>query len=786
MNKHHKVLELDKILTMLSQKTTFKDACEQALNIEPSTNINEVKHILSQTNDAHMLIGRFGSPSFGSAKNVTNSLARANAGATLGMLELLRIAEVLRVIRSVTSWRSKSAGIKTSLDIIFESLVSNKFLEERITSCILSEDEIADNASSTLLNIRRKILSATAKAKSVLEKMIRSQTHQKHLQDAIITIRSDRYVVPVKAEFRSNISGLVHDTSASGATVFIEPMGVVEANNEIKVLRIKENEEIERILYELSMMCGEFADQIIGSYENLITLNVIFAKANLAYDMKAVIPKINDNGFINIKRGRHPLIDKNVVVPTDINLGLDFDTLVITGPNTGGKTVCLKTLGLFTLMAMCGLMIPAYDDSELSLFDNILADIGDEQSIEQSLSTFSSHMTNISKILKIANNKSLVLIDELGAGTDPIEGAALAISILENLRKNGAKIASTTHYAEIKSYALRTARVENACCEFDVTTLSPTYKLLIGVAGKSNAFEISKRLGISDDIINNARDLVSSEDKNFENVMEQLEVKRQELEKRLQNAQNEISKAKQDRITAKKELEDAKKKAEKELKKAQAEASAITSKTKAQAFAIIDELDEIKKKKEKLSNDNKAKLTAGIKSMENFSDPVVTKKNENYKLPRELKVGDSVLIVDIEETGMILSTKDKQGNVTVQIGLIKTKTKESNLRLVENNKQQNKPKPKSRNVKSIGVTKAVTEVSLRGMTAFDAIIELDNAIDSAILSNIGQITIIHGKGTGVLRREVHMHLKAHKAIKSYRLGVFGEGGDGVTIATLKN
>ena len=788
MNKHHKVLELDKILNMLALETSCQDALKQALEIEPVYTLREVQELQSETNDAHMLIGRFGAPSFGGVKNVINSLARAKAGASLTMAELLSIAEVLRIIRSLSQWREKSQRIETKLDIRFENLVPNKYLEEKIINSILSETEMADSASNTLLNIRRKILSASTKVRSILDKMIRSQTYQKYLQDPIITMRAGRFVVPVKAECKGNIQGLVHDTSSSGATLFIEPIAVVEANNDIKVLKIKEQEEIERILLELSVETGSFADTIITSYDNLVELNLIFAKAQLAYKMNASAPIMNDKGIINIKKARHPLIDKNKVVPTNIMLGQNFDTLVITGPNTGGKTVSLKTLGLLTLMSMCGLMIPAYDDSELSVFKNVLADIGDEQSIEQSLSTFSAHMTNITGILKIADENSLVLMDELGAGTDPVEGACLAISILEKLAFLGAKIASTTHYAEIKAYALQTARVENACCEFDVKSLRPTYKLLIGVAGKSNAFAISKRLGISDDIIDRANELVSKESKDFEEVMQTLEDKRQNLEKQLAQARQNSINAQKDRDLAKNELEKVKHKADKVIEDARKQAEQISAKTQAQAYAIIDDLEQLNKKKQQLTAQDKAKLKSRIKRMDEHTNPVIENKNTDYKLPRKLKIGDNVLIFDIDKKGVVLQPENSSGEVLVQAGIIKTKVKIDNLRL---EKSENVIKPvrpltrNTRNTRSVATVSATTEVDLRGMTAIEAIMELDNAIDNALLGNIGQITIIHGKGTGVLRKEVHLHLKKHKAIREYRLGVFGEGESGVTIAQLK-
>ena len=536
MNKHFKALEFDKILEMLGKECSFADAREQALTLKPVFTKEETEKLLKETDDAYVLIGKFGTPSFGSPTNCANQLRRAQAGSGLTTLELLRIGENLRVIRSLRQWRNASDDRASSLDKYFNNLMPNKFLEEKINDAIIAEDEISDKASPTLSDIRRKIRTASSKAREVLDKIVRSSNYSKFLQDKVITQRDGRFVVPVRAECRGSIPGLVHDTSGSGQTVFIEPMGVVQANNDIRMLRNKEKEEIDRILLELSSMAGNCADSIIGSYQNLIDLNVIFAKGNLAYTMKAVTPIVNDKGYINLKKARHPLIDKEKVVPVDITLGKDYTLLVITGPNTGGKTVSLKTTGLLTLMAMSGLMIPCGYESEISVFKKILVDIGDEQSIEQNLSTFSAHMTNTIDILKQASRFSLVLIDELGAGTDPVEGAALAVAILQKLKEKGAKIQCTTHYAELKEFAITTEGVENGCCEFDVQTLRPTYKLLIGIPGKSNAFAISKRLGLSDDIIENAQHLVSSESRRFEDTIEQLEKRRQTLEKRLKEA----------------------------------------------------------------------------------------------------------------------------------------------------------------------------------------------------------------------------------------------------------
>ena len=782
MNRHYRALELDKILTLLAKETTIPDAYEQALKIEPAWGLFEVEELLKQTDDAHMLIGRFGAPSFGGVTNIANALRRAQAGGCLSTTELLKIAQTLRVIRLIKEWRNKSAGVLTSLDNHFESLSTNKFLEGKINTCIIGEEELCDNASSTLYDIRRKIRVAQSKAREVLDKIIHSSTYQKYLQDAIVTQRDGRYVVPVKAECRGSVAGLVHDTSASGSTVFIEPMGVVQANNDIRVLESKEQAEIERILYELSASCGSHADDIIESYNFTVELNVIFAKAQLAYKMKAVMPKMNDKGEIDLREARHPLIPDKNVVPTDITLGKTFDTLVITGPNTGGKTVSLKTIGLLTLMAMCGLMVPCAENSELSTFRRVLVDIGDEQSIEQSLSTFSAHMTNIIGILKLANRSTLALIDELGAGTDPVEGAALAVSILEKLRSRGAKIASTTHYAELKEYALRTDKVENGCCEFDVKTLRPTYKLLIGVPGKSNAFAISKRLGMEDEIVDRAKELVSAESRQFEDVVETLEERRQSLDELLAKTREELNKARIDRENAQKELERAKRDAQREIEKSKHEASLILSKTKAQAYALIDDLEKAQKAKA-LTADDRAKLKKNMRNLEDTADPVKDAKQSSYKLPRDLKIGDSVLIFDIDKKAEVLELPDK-GQVLVQAGIIKTRVPLSNLRLLNDEKVTVPKRPERKITKNVSA-RAETEIDLRGQTAIEAIIAVDQAIDTAILTNTHTLTVIHGKGTGVLRAEIHRHLKTHKAVKKFRLGTFGEGEAGVTIVELK-
>ncbi len=796
MNKHHIALELPKVLSRLSEFTSCEDARYMAEHLTPETNLDLAKLLLKQTDDAHALMAKFGAPSFGGLKNVNNALYRASAGGVLNMRELLDIAEVLRVIRSLSEWKSRNSGIVTSIDTYFESMTPNKFLEDRITSAIISEDEMSDNASPALYDIRRKIRMASSKVRDKLDQMTHSQHFQKFLRESIVTMRNGRYVVPVKIEHRSEISGLVHDTSSSGATVFIEPTAVVEANNEIKVLQSKERDEIERILFELSAEAGGFYEGIKASYECAVELNLIFAKAKLAYEMKATVPEINDEGIINLRSARHPLIDPKKVVATDIRLGKDFDTLIITGPNTGGKTVSIKTLGLMSLMAMCGLMLPVADRSVISVFDKVLADIGDEQSIEQSLSTFSSHMVNIIDIIDKADEKSLVLIDELGAGTDPIEGAALAISILEKIHEKGAKIAATTHYAELKAYALQTPGIENGSCEFDVKSLKPTYRLLIGTPGRSNAFAISLHLGMQEDIIERAKQLVSKENTQFETVIESLEESRQEFEKQREIAENLKSEAEKEKAEAQKYKESIEKLREDELTKARGQAMRIVEQAKRSAYALQAELEQLKKESQKAQDKSemarKAKqlMKKGLMEFDDITNPVVASviNDENYVLPRPLKVGDEVFLVDIGKTATVTALKDRKGDIEVLAGIMKMRTPEKNIRLQEKaNKKTNKPRnvpAKTERVFSPG-SDAQTRCDLRGMNIEEGMLELDRYIDQALRLGLGEITVIHGKGTGALRKGIQEYLRKNKFVKSFRLGVYGEGENGVTIVTLK-
>ncbi len=795
-NRHYRALELDKILERLADFTACEDARLEAVNLQPQGDIHLARALIRQTSDAHILLARFGGPSFGGLQNVNNALARADAGSVLTMKDLLDVAGVLRIIRGLVQWRSTNSSVESVLDIYFKALEPNKFLEDAIGSAILSEEEMADSASPLLYDLRRKIRQQETRVREQLEKYARSQTYAKYLQENIITMRNGRYVVPVKNEYRNEIPGLVHDTSSSGATVFIEPMPVVEANNEIKVLKSSERDEMERILAELSATAGDFAQSIKSSYECAVELNLIFAKANYAYSIKATVPQLNDEGEISLRAARHPLIDDKTVVPVDILLGKDFDTLVITGPNTGGKTVSIKTVGLLTLMAMCGLLIPAGDRSQLSVFHEVLADIGDEQSIEQSLSTFSGHITNIIDIIKRADERSLVLIDELGAGTDPIEGAALAMAILEALHFKGAKIAATTHYAELKAYALQTPRVENACCEFDVATLRPTFRLLIGVPGRSNAFAISERLGMPSDVVDRARELVSTESLRFEDVVDKLEFSRRQMEKEHEYAQSlsaQAQSALNEADASKIEIQTLR---DKELERAKAQAAKITEQAKREAYALLMELEQLRKEKGKtkdaaeLARRARAVVKRGVEAIDIASDPVVgfVDIGGDYVLPRPLKVGDTVIIAEIGKEAKVLSLPDKSGNVELQTGTAKTRVKLSGLRLVESAKStRSTSTPRSRNtgMESRQNLAAQTSLDLRGMTVDECLIDLDRFIDASLRTGLSEFTVIHGKGTGALRKAVQQYLKDSPYVKSHRLGVFGEGEDGVTIVALR-
>lgn len=790
MNKNHKTLELDLILEKLAAECSCDDAKDLARGLKPAGDMAEVEMLLQQTEDAFSLLARFGGPSFSGLKNVNNSLHRAAAGGSLNPKELLDIAYCLRALRTLDEWRNHSSGVKTSLDFFFEGITSNKYLETKILSCIVSEEEIADKASDTLFDIRKKIRSKENSIREKLDSLIHSSHYQQFLQEAIITQRNGRFVVPVKAECRGNVPGLVHDTSSTGATVFIEPASVVDANNDIKVLQGKERDEIMRILYELSAESGDFAESIKHSYESAIRLNLIFAKAHLAYKMKATKPILNNEGIICLKKARHPLIDPKKVVATDIALGDEYDTLVITGPNTGGKTVSLKTLGLLTLMTMCGLLIPVADRSRVSVFNNILVDIGDEQSIAQSLSTFSSHMVNIIDIIKKADDKSLILIDELGAGTDPVEGAALAVSIIEALREKGAIIAATTHYAELKAYALDTQGVTNGCCEFDIETLRPTYKLLIGVPGRSNAFAILKHLGMTQDVIDNAKAIVGPDNRDFEAVLEKLEASRHALEEERKVAEEMTERARKIEEKAQSEMDKIETLKARELDKAKREAQKLIDAAERKSSQFLLELDKLKKEQTssnatEIARKTRRAVKAQMGEMDDLINPNELADNwdYDYKLPRNPVPGDRIVIKGIGE-GEVLEFKNN--NVFVKSGLLKTRVKLSDIMILD--KPKKKPVKTQHNVyrtSSRADADVKTEIDMRGETVDEALSELGLFIDRCVLNNIEEIRIIHGKGTGALRSAVTDYLKTHPNVSEYRLGRYGEGENGVTIAKLK-
>ncbi len=795
MNKHLKSLEFNKILELLAVRACNDDAREGILALRPEKNLDAAKRILGYTEDAYILLAKFGGPSFGGLKNVNNALSRGASGGVLSMKELLDIAGTVRAIRAIREWRNNSGQDEKSIDLYFNGLTPNKYLEEKITSAIVSEEEMNDNASPELASIRRQIKIKENSVREQLEKMIRSQSYKNILQDAIVTQRNGRYVVPVKNEHRASVSGLVHDTSSTGATVFIEPAGVVEANNDIRVLKGKEAAEIERILYELSVEAGSFSEEIKRSYESAVELNIIFSKAHLGYQMRASVPILNENGETDLKKARHPLIDPKKVVATDICLGREFDTLVITGPNTGGKTVSIKTVGLLSCMAASGMLIPAGDESKVSVYDHILVDIGDEQSIEQSLSTFSSHIVNIVDIIEKANEKSLVLIDELGAGTDPVEGAALAMAILEKLHYQGAKIAATTHYAELKSYALETPRVENGSCEFDVNSLRPTYRLLIGIPGRSNAFAISERLGISKDVIDRATDLVSSENIRFEDVMDKLEKSRLDMEDEHKKATEITKTAKEEREKAQKLLKDAEFRRDREIENAQGEALRIVEHAKREANALLAEVEKLKKEAKKTQNaaelarKAKSAVNSHLNSINSAVNPVFDDiDDDDYTLPRPLEIGDLVYCKTIGKNANVTALKDKKGSVEIAAGMLKMRVKEEALRLLDKPKKE-KPKKNVATGRVEGSGVANMSVSnrcdIRGMMVDDAIIVLDRFLDDLLRSGLTECTIIHGKGTGALRAGVQKYLKSDPRIRTFRLGTFGEGENGVTIAEIK-
>ena len=793
MNKYLKTLELDKILEMLAELTSNEETRKMALALRPDCDLERTRYECLKTSQAFNLSVQFGTPPFGNFKDITSTAARAKSGAVISLRDLMDIAAMLRQIKGLSDWYGHCENVQTELSYLFSQLKPNDWLLEKLERSIISDNEIADAASPELAAIRRKINRAGMQLRETLDKMIKNKTTQQYLQENSVTLRDGRFVLPVKSEYRGQISGLVHDTSATGQTIFIEPMAIVEANNDIRILEGKEQEEIERIIRELCRDCGDYADILCENYKICVELNLYFAKSNLAAKLNCSLPEITSDGKINLKKARHPLLDKNKAVPINLSLGEEYQALIITGPNTGGKTVALKTAGLLCAMTMCGLLIPTADGSKISVFSHILADIGDSQSIEQNLSTFSSHTNKVIEILKTADENSLILLDELGSGTDPVEGAALAVSIIRRLMENGAKLMVTTHYQELKVFAIDNPRVQNASCEFDINTLKPTYRLIVGSPGKSNAFAISAGLGMPEDIIQDAKLRVDDANTRLEEVIGKLEASRLELEHQKEEISRLKAEAEEHERTLRKEREELEASRLEELEKARLRAMTIIEQTKAESNELLNELESLRREKDKKDfsanvSSMKSKAKQSFNRMYDTANPVDSRSaQEEYVLPRKLKRGDTVFVVDLNRKGIISGDPDDSDFVYVQMGVMKTKMNVSRLRLEEPQKNIQKKHP-VRNMNKVGVKaerRGKMELDIRGCACDDGVYQLDAFIDQAVMSNISTITIIHGKGTGLLRAAVHRRLKSHPSVKNFRLGLFGEGEDGVTVVELK-
>lgn len=783
-------LEYNKIKEKLKNKTATYLAKNIVENMIPSTDIEVVKKYQRETTEAVSAILRKGNAPVSEIQNFDNIFNKINIGSSLNTKELLQVANALLLMRNLKRYfKSEENGFQDFYIIknYFDNLYSNQSLEDEIFKCIKAEDIIDDRASKNLYDIRRQIKDAEGKIKDKLNNILKSSSTSKYLQDAVVTFRNDRYVIPVKQEYKNEVPGLVHDSSASGSTIFIEPTIIFNINNEIKELKIKEQLEIERILALLTQMVAPVAEEIKISINFIGKIDFAFAKAKLSIEMNAFEPIINDKYYINLKKARHPLINADDVVPIDIWLGEKFKVLIVTGPNTGGKTVALKTVGLFSMMAQSGLHVPAMESSELPVFDNIYSDIGDEQSIEQSLSTFSAHMINVIDILKNVTPKSLVLVDELGSGTDPVEGAALATAILEKLHNVGALTIATTHYSELKTYAIKNEGIENASCEFDVESLKPTYKLLIGVPGKSNAFAISKKLGLSDEIINKANEYLTVEDIKFEDILNDMERDKRLAREQKELADKLLNDAKIEKEKVEREQEKINKKKDEILQKAKQEARDFLLDAEVEANEIIKELTNLKKNKDKDSNkkaeEARNKLKRNISELQ--KDLIIPSKETNKPIAEnKIKVGIEVFVPSLDEKGTILTMPDKKKNVQVQIGILKMSVHISQI-------EEIKQEAKKANVKVSSMIKSKaseisTEIKLLGMTVNEATVVLDKYLDDAYLAGLHTVRVVHGKGSGSLRIGVQSYLKKHVHVKSYRLGVYGEGDSGVTIVELKN
>ena len=787
--KSIRTLELPAVLELLARHAVSDEAKARCLRLRPATDAAAVEHLLDETDAAKTRLGLHGSPSFAGVKDVSQALDRADHGGVLNTRELLDVAGVLTAARRVSDYDAERQGEATAIDRLFSALHVNRYLEDKIRGAILDEETIADTASPELADIRRNMRAAASKGRQTLQRIISSPSYAKVLQEALITQRDGRFVVPVKAECKGSLPGLVHDISSSGATLFVEPMGVVQANNELKELQAREEKEIDRVLRILSGECAAQRENILYDYDLLVQLDTIFARAQLSYTMDAGRPLVRKRGGIDLKRARHPLLDPAKAVPVTVALGGAYDTLVITGPNTGGKTVTLKTLGLLCLMAQCGLHIPAGDQSAVQVFDRVLADVGDEQSIEQSLSTFSGHMKRISGILDLAGHATLTLLDELGAGTDPAEGAALAVSILEQLRRQGSLLMATTHYAELKVYALETPGVVNASCEFNVETLMPTYKLSVGVPGKSNAFLISAKLGIPQEIIDAARNHMSNDDKRLDSVLSQLD----DLKVQLKDAQAEAEQARYEAEhaleSAEKKRDDLIKKGEEELENARRQAHDLMQQVQNEAYSLTDELRRIQKD-EKTSA---AQRAVRAREIARRDTETLLKKTDAKPQPvkefvplKEVQIGQEVVIADLGQTATVTARPDRNGMVEVRAGIMKTKVPLTNLRAPDKMEKRKPAEPRrSTRVQLDKSRKTSMELNLLGYTVDEALNEVDKFLDSGMLRGQSTLYIIHGNGTGALRTAIQKHLRTHKAVKSFRLGRYGEGESGVTVVELK-
>ncbi len=791
LNSHYLTLELHKVLEMLAREAANEKTKELARALIPDSDPDRVRHELQKTEDAFQLSVRFGTPPFDSFHDVCAAVRRTQSGARVSLKELLEIARLLRQISALADWYAHSEQMSTTLSDLFDRLQPDSYLADLLERSIENEERLADAASPALASIRRKITQAGLRLREKLEKMIRSASMQTYLQEAIITIRDGRYVIPVKAEYRGEVAGLIHDTSATGQTYFIEPMAIVDANNDIRLLESQEQEEIERIIARLSAACGEAAPNLLSGYEIAAELNLYFAKASLGAMMKGTIPQVTEDGILELKKARHPLIDPKTVVPISLTLGGDYHALIITGPNTGGKTVALKTVGLLTAMAMCGLMIPAADGSRITVFDRILVDIGDRQSIEYNLSTFSAHTLQDIEILQQADDRTLVLLDELGSGTDPVEGAALAVAVIERLKLQGATLMVTTHYQELKRYAVETPDVENASCEFDLETLKPTYRLLIGSPGKSNAFAISRSLGMPEDVIAQAKSLVSSENQRFDAAVAELERARIEFDRQNEELERLRADAAAHERVLREEAEAVETRRETELRHIREQARRIIEQAVSESGALLEELRELKKEKDKADFADKiaaAKAKAKQTADRLYAASDLGDDGSDYKLPRALKAGDSVRVMPMNQAGTVIGEPAGK-TVTVQVGAMKMRVPIDNVRL-ETAKKQQEQKPKKVHTtvvssKGAATRSAATELDLRGCTVDEAVSLIDGFLSSSMLSGFETVTLIHGKGTGALRKGVHEYLRRCQHVRSYRLGVYGEGEDGVTIVTLR-